>query len=156
MPDLRKLFNVPSAPQVDLPTEGPDNILDQILRAISTGIGLEEQKPGDLPSAIGAAASMLPFGGILSKLRKATPAVAGEKALANEALRLPHDISPDVSPYQGVASEEIEKARQMGATGLPTRQTIGGNVNNNPMPPDVEKAFMESGPIITSKKRKPK
>lgn len=68
------LLNRPPAtdPNVQLPTTGPDNPLDMVLRAITTATGLEEQKPGDLPSAIGGAlgaVSMIPPG--IAKLRGA-------------------------------------------------------------------------------------
>lgn len=54
---------------VQLPTNGPDNWLDKALRVITTATGLEQQKPGDLPSAIGAAAgAAFPMRGMRSGL----------------------------------------------------------------------------------------
>lgn len=47
-----------STPQgVQLPTQGPQTWLDPVLRGVDTALGLEQQKPGDLASALGAGAA---------------------------------------------------------------------------------------------------
>lgn len=121
----------PDAPKINLPSgNGEDDMLQKALRALLVATGAEEQAPGDLPGFLGATASLLPLGALVSKVRGLKGIASTEKAanMGDALLRehmVPtspgHEFSPDVSIYQGIPVEEMEKASKMGAT-VPKRR----------------------------------
>lgn len=69
----RSLINLPApvTGPVNYPTEEVPNALDTTLRGVMTGLGLEEQRPGDLAGALGSGAGLAVsiYPGLLAKAR---------------------------------------------------------------------------------------
>ena len=88
--DLEKLLlNRPQPVQGNpqLPEGDPNSLGNKIERFFTTGLGLSAQKPGDLASALGAAASMLPIGRGISAVRNGLGAGRAAESAVPAGLR---------------------------------------------------------------------
>lgn len=81
---------------------------DPVSRALATFLGLKEQAPGDAASAIGATASLLPFGRLFGVLRKALPALKTEQQAAGAAKAILPEIAALDSRLSGLPPSPLK------------------------------------------------
>lgn len=140
-PNLFQLLaNRTSAPNVQLPTSGPQTWLDTAMHRAGVMTGISDQKPGDAGDAVAAAAGVIP--GLLGKISElfrareaADPEVtaliravtqtrgsSAPRLISNgvditpvkKAPYLPEFAPADYyDPYSNIPLEEIEKAKKL-------------------------------------------